>query len=141
MTYWQIWGQKSDVIPNLPISGEPVATACIIDGMAIVHMVRSGGTKTFGQLAEKYYDIISEPLGKNGCKRIDVVFDRYHKPVSINAGKHLLRGLFTALEIKILGPSTPVPKQWDKYIHNPYNKANLCAFICERWCETVPKKL
>ena len=30
-----------------------------------------------------------------------------------------------ALEVRITGPNTPVPKQWVKYIRNPQDKINL----------------
>ena len=33
------------------------------------------------------------------------------------------------LEVKIQNPSTPLPRQWDKYISNPKNKTSLVKFI------------
>ena len=46
--------------------------------------------------------------------------------MSIKAGERSSRGISGALEVIIGGPSTPVPKQWAKYINNPKNKENLC---------------
>ena len=132
---------KAEALPTLPLDEEPLPTAHIIDAMAMVQMVKPGGAKTFGELAEKYYDIISAPLGDNGCNRVDVVFDRYDNPSSIKAGERRRRGSSTAFEIKISGPSTPLLKQWDKYIANPFNKANLCAFLCEKWSSKAAQKL
>ena len=49
---------------------------------------------------------------------------------SIKAGERVRRGsLNTSLEIKIHGPSNPVPKQWGKYLPNLQNKTNLCKSI------------
>jgi len=57
------------------------------------------------------------------------------KDASIKAVERVRRGsLNTLLEVKIRGPSTPVPKQWGKYIPNPENKGNLCDFLSESSC-------
>jgi hypothetical protein len=120
-------------LPASPLSDSHHLTACVTDAMAIVHMLKSTGAKTFGELADKYYDTITAPFQRSGCNRVDVVFDRYDRPTSIKAAERLRRGAFTSLEISISGPSTPLPKQWEKYIKNPRNKANLSEFLCERW--------
>ena len=50
---------------------------------------------------------------------MDVVFDRYDKPCSIKCNERERRGASSALEIKIIRPSTPVAKQWNtSIIHN-----------------------
>ena len=115
-----------------------MSTAWIID--ASVHMLKSGGVSTFGELAVKHYSLINAPLGQKGCVRVDVVFDQY-KSVSIKAGEREKRGESTALEIKIQSPTTPIPKQWMKYISNPKNKVNLCDFLSERFSEMGKDKL
>ena len=51
------------------------------------------------------------------------------------------RGSSSALEVKINSPSTPVPKQWAKYISNPRNKINLCTFLTQALSELGRKKL
>ena len=45
------------------------------------------------------------------------------------------------MEIKISGPSTPVPKQWNKYISNPQNIGNLTAFLSHTWCQISQQEL
>jgi len=72
---------------------------------------------------------------------VDVVFDRYDKPFSIKGNERERRGSSSALEIKIIGPSTPVPKQWNKYISNPQNKGNLTAFLSNTWCQMSQQEL
>ena len=37
--------------------------------------------------------------------------------------------------MQIAGPSTPVPKQWGKYITNEKNKINLCDFLTHSVCK------
>ena len=49
---------KAEALPTLPLDEEPLPTAHIIDAMAMVQTVKPGGAKTFGELADKYYDII-----------------------------------------------------------------------------------
>ena len=72
---------------------------------------------------------------------MDKVFDRYDNPASIKAGVRRRRGSCPALEIKISSPSTPLPKQWDKYIANPCNKANLSDLLWESWSSTASERL
>ena len=128
------------VLPRLPQPPPEITSVHIIDGMALVQMVKSGGAKTFGELAAKYFSIITDPLRQRDCNRVDVVFDQYWN-ISIKAGERLRRGSTNSLEIKINGPSTPVPKQWVKYIANPQNKVNLCHFLTESLCKLGQEKL
>ena len=51
--------------------------------MAVVQMMKFAGSATFGELASKYFQVITAHLGNNGCNRVDVVFDRYDKEDSI----------------------------------------------------------
>ena len=128
------------VLPRLPVQ-ENTATAYILDGMAIVQMMKAGGAQSFGELAEKHYQYITSPFQQPGCNRVDVVFDRYDKPYSIKGNERERRGSSSALEIKIIGPSTPVPKQWNKYISNPQNKGNFTAFLSHTWCHISSQEL
>ena len=128
------------VLPRLPQPPPEIASVHIIDGMALVQMVKSGGAKTFGELEAKYFSIITDPLRQRDCNRVDVVFDQYWN-ISIKAGERLRQGSTNSLEIKINGPSTPVPKKWVKYIANPQNKVNLCHFLTESLCKLGQEKL
>ena len=93
-------------------------------------MLKSAGTVTFGELFGKYSDIVISTLSRHCCTRGDLVFDQY-RPVSIKAGERKKRGESSSLKVKIHGGSTPVPKQWTKFISNPNNKENLAAFLCD----------
>ena len=103
--------------------------------------MKVGGAQSFGELAEKHYQYITSPFQQPGCNRVDVLFDRYDKPYSIKGNECERRGSSSALEIKIIGPSTPVPKQWNKYISNPQNKRNLTTFLPHTWCHISQQEL
>ena len=100
--------------------------------MALVQVLKSAGSSTFGELASKYFKAITTSLAS--CKEVHIVFDQYWD-ASIKAGERACRGSLNAsLEVKIHGPSTPVPKQWGKYIPTPQNKINLYDFLSESFC-------
>ena len=110
----------------------PRYTINLINGMALVQVLKSAGSSTFGELASKYFKAITTSLAS--CKEVHIVFDQYWD-ASIKAGERAHRGSLNAsLEVKIHRPSTPVPKQWGKYIPNPQNKINLCDFLSESFC-------
>lgn len=122
---------------RLPKSEPPLLTAIIVDAMSVIHMVKVHGLTTFGDLADKYWDVITGvALQQRECMRIDIVFDRYDVKESIKEQTRLKRGATTLLEVRIAGDKTPVPSQWSKFLNNPVNKANLTNFLCERWNQT-----
>ena len=43
-----------------------MSTAYVIDGMAVVQMMKNAGSATFGELANKYFQVITAHLGNNG---------------------------------------------------------------------------
>lgn len=79
--------QMVNVKPCLPANSNTTATAQIIDGMVLVQMLKSGGAPTFGDLANKYYDMVTVPCRQPGCNRVDVVFECYDLLQSIRAGE------------------------------------------------------
>ena len=105
MNYLLFHNVKSDILAELETiievydkilnTEKTLSTATVIDAtMAVDHTVRSGGAKTFGQLAKKYYKSLSSSLGVNGCNRIDIVFVCYDKPESIKAGERARRVIY-----------------------------------------------
>lgn len=123
---------------SLPTSQFP--TACLIDAMALIQMVKSAGSATFGELSLKYEEIVTSTIRRNGCTRVDLIFDQY-RSVSIKAGERSKRGESRSLEVHIHSGSTPVPKQWAKFISNPKNKENLAEFLCNSLSEQLPASL
>ena len=123
------------VLPRLPCDNdEPLTANILIDGMAAVQMIKTAGTSTFGKMASHYFNTVTAPLGKNNCSRVDIVFDRYEKVDSIKESERR-RGSTSGYEIKIAGPHTAVPKNWNAYISNPVNKINLQRFLGRIWTE------
>ena len=99
--------------------------------MALVQVMKFAEKESFGELASKY-SITSSLVS---YKEVYIVFDQYWD-LPIKAGERALRGsLYSCLEVKICGPSTPVPKQWGKFISNPQNKVNLYHFLSASFCD------
>ena len=132
--------KKLKVLRNLRVPRQQMQTACVIDIMTYVQMLKSGGASTFGELADKHFSLITAPFSYQSCSRVDVVFDQY-MATSIKAGERTKRGASTALEVKIQNSSTPMPKQWAKYISNPQNKINLGNFLADSWREMAEAQL
>ena len=126
----QILEKNVTVEPRLTTE---MPTVHVFDAMAIVQMMRFAAASTFGEMATKYFEFITS-FFRQGCQRVDVVFDQYWQ-LSIKAGERMKRGESNALEVRIHGKSTPVPKQFTKYISNSANKRNLSAFLTEAWIE------
>ncbi|CAH1277494.1 Hypp9663, partial [Branchiostoma lanceolatum] len=124
--------KEVQVHARLPVACQ-MPTSYIIDGMAMIQAVGAGGTAFFGDLAILHYRLLTSNFVQY-CHRVDVVFDQYNK-MSIKDGERLRRVRQSSFEVKIQGPTTPIPKQWKKYVANPKNKANLSAYLTQTFCE------
>lgn len=109
--------------------------------MAMVQMMKRAGLATFGELASKYFQVITAHLGNNGCNRVDVIFDCYDKEDSIKEAECARRGSSLSYEVRTSGPSTPVPKKWHNFISNCVNKSNLKVFLSSAWKDMAKAKL
>ena len=70
--------KKVDVQPKLPqVTTSEMSTDHIIDVMALMHMTKSADAANFGEMAFKYYNLVTSPLGLNGCQRFYIVVDQY----------------------------------------------------------------
>ena len=114
-------------------------TVQILDAMALAQGPRFAGATTFGEMATKYFELITVHYQQR-CHRLDVVFDHYWQ-LSIKAVERQKRGEASALEVRIHGAPTPVPKQFPKYICNATNKVSRSAFLTEAWIETAKQRL
>ena len=129
------------VSPRLPCDNKNPRTAHILDGMAVVQMVKVAGARTFGEMASCYFDTVTTPLRRNDCDRIDVVFDRYDKEDSIRESERRRRGFSSGYKVTIANGNTPVPKKWSTYIANPANKMSLQQFLGRMWTEIGKRML
>ena len=118
---------EKDVNVVQQLTALPNPTVVIMDSIAIIQMSKSAGTSTFGDLSEKYYNIFTAPLFSNNCVQVHVVFDQYWEN-SIKEGERERRGASIGLEVRIGGPTSPVPRQWGRYISNPKDKVRLRLF-------------
>ena len=137
--------QLADILEKLvevspQVQSSPNNTVYVIDGMAVIQMLKSANAATFGELAVKYYNFFTSAMSSRKCKSVHVVFDQYMEN-SIKSGERSRKGTCSTLEVLIRGPHTPVPKQWNKYITNPKNKTTLCDFITNSMCSLGKGKL
>ena len=116
------------MLPRLPVD-DTTSTAHVIDGMAVVQMMKNAGSATFGELANNYFQLITAHLGNNGCNRVDVVFYHYDKEDSIKESERARRGSSSSFEVQISGLSILVPEKSQNFNSNPVNKTNLKAFL------------
>ncbi len=122
--------KNGEALPQSLSSTPVLKTAYIIDEMALIQMMKTSYPATFGDLAQKHYQVITGKLDQPGCKKVDVVFDHYQER-SIKSAERNRRDDNSALEVKINGARTPLPKQCVKYVGDPKNKMNLSAFLSD----------
>ncbi|KAI8494586.1 hypothetical protein Bbelb_278120 [Branchiostoma belcheri] len=134
---WESW-RKNAHAPEERLPSDDLPTARIVDGMALVQMMKTANCSTFGNLATKYLEVVCTPLKRRTCIRVDVAFDRYDQPLTIKENERQRRGSSEALEIQINNSNFPDPKQWAKFISNKTNKANLTDFLCNEWISLAP---
>ena len=72
---------------------------------------------TFGELAVTILKNIITLASKFGCRRIDVVCDRYPDQ-SIKGAERLSRGSAGAAVIDIYGETQKNPRQWKKFLRS-----------------------
>ena len=90
-------------VPSLPPS-TALKAVYIIDGMAMIQILKSAAASTFGELACNYYTSIAAPLIIVAMKSTSGVFDQYWES-SIEVGERTRRGSSSLLEVHIHGPS------------------------------------
>ena len=127
--------------PTLPITSTDSDTAWMIDGMAIIQMMKHSALKTFNDLSRFLFNQIIRIFESADVKRVDVLFDRYDVPNSIKSLERERRNQATAFEVRITNPNTPLPKQWDKFLADPRNKRNLTEFLSNSWITLASSSL
>ena len=76
-----------------------MSTAYVIDGMAVIQMMKNPGSATFGELANKYFQVITAHLGNNGRNCVDVVFDHNENEDLIKEAHHAQRGSSSSFDM------------------------------------------
>ena len=121
---------------NLPSSQLP--TAYLVISMALIQMVKAAGSSTFGELSQKCEAIVTSTLWKNGCTRVYLIFDQYRP---LRQGRRAKKERSSSLEVNIHSGSTPILKQWTKFISNLRNKERLDDFVGENLIKQLPERL
>ena len=112
---------------NLPENrSTPVVDAIVLDGAAVVQMLKPGTSKTFQEYADTVFaPYISSQLQKTD--RFDLVWDVY-LPDSLKATAREKRGKGTR---KRVASSTVMPKNWKQFLRVDGNKSELFGFLSQ----------
>jgi len=130
---------KSDIIDCIQTKcdisfndSQPIVTAKMFDGAAVIHMLNPGIATTFSG----YYELIFKPYFSNQLKnssRIDIVFDRYISN-SLKAGTRESRG--SGISIKV-SDSTAIPKKFKQFLCVDENKTQLFQLLAKKMVEDL----
>ena len=122
-------GTKSDVLQCLTIpklTPPDDVTVNMLDGPAVVHMVRPAfGTNYQQYVVRHFMPFITNSL-TNSKSRLDIIWDIYpdHNLKAQAQAKRGNPGVTTIVE-----GSTPVSRDWNKFLANSRNKVQLFRFL------------
>ncbi|MES9882849.1 MAG: hypothetical protein ABW185_18430 [Sedimenticola sp.] len=126
-------GTKSDLLQCLEdlvpddddtSATEPVVDMIVVDGAAIVNMIKPGTAETFNDYTDEYSSYIRRQF-TGSVRRVDVVFDIY-KPDSLKAATRKKRG--KGLRIRVEG-TKKLPGNWAQFLREDGNKTELFGLI------------
>lgn len=133
-------GKKSDILECLRIPNtypDNDISMKILDGAAIVHMVRPTKAANFSQYMERHFvPFIQSMVSESTVTRLDLIWDTYPDD-SLKRQAQEKRGASTAGRTKVQG-STPIPGDWSKFLKNRDNKADLFRFIGQEMVAASP---
>ncbi len=125
---------------NVEEPNGPISPAVIIDGAALIHMLRPGASRTF----HDYISGVVWPFvlwSLKTAERVDIVFDRY-LPNSLKYGTRLGRG--SGQKVNVTN-KTSIPTNFNKFLAVDENKKqlfSLCAtFILAQAEEQLQNKV
>ena len=120
-------GTKDDLLACFePVGSQvnaPSVTCVVVDGPAIVHLLKPGTSKSF----DEYANLVFVPYilsHFNQAKRVDLVWDRYICD-SLKSTVRAKRG--TGSRRRVVYPA-PMPGNWQNFLHVDRNKAKLYLF-------------
>ena len=130
-------GTKSDMLVCLENLCEaqteaPEVTNVIIDGAAIVQMLKPGGAETFEEYAHQVFiPYISRQL--QNVSRLDLVWDRYVAN-TLKATARAKRG--KGIRQRVIA-SAHTPRNWQFFLRVDLNKQELFSFLSRTLAESV----
>jgi hypothetical protein len=102
----------------------PDATCVILDGPAIIQMMKPAGAKTFEEFAQQVFiPYITTQL--RSASRVDLIWDVY-KDDSLKATARAKRG--KGIRRCVVG-NAAVPKNWQNFLRVDRNKTELFSFL------------
>ena len=125
-------GTKSDLLSCLEKNGpaqaqRPSVEALLLDGAAIVNMLKPGASKTFQEYSETVFLTYLINQLRN-VERVDVVWDRYI-PSSLkdSARSKRRKGIRGGVR-----PDTRIPGNWTAFLRVDENKQELFLYLAEQ---------
>ena len=117
-------GCLEDLVSSQGNSPSPRVQVNIIDGAAIVNMLRPGAAKKFSDYAEQVLTpyIVSQ---LQHVSRLDVVWDDYF-PESLKAETRSRRGKGVRRRVE---PCNTIPGNWQEFLRIDDNKVELFSFL------------
>ena len=125
-------GSKSDLLEVLENCGsyaeEPKnMQVVILDGSAIVNMLKPVACQTFAEYAEKVFlKYLAKQL--EAVDRLDIVWDIYVQD-SLKSTTRSKRGKGSRRRVQ---PTTRVPTNWHEFLRVDYNKTELFAYLADQ---------
>ncbi|KAG7161296.1 putative Glycosyl-transferase for dystroglycan-containing protein, partial [Homarus americanus] len=119
------------------ITDAPHVTSIILDGPAVVEMLKPGGSRTF----QEYSTAVFIPYIESQLEyrsRLDLVWDCYLKSGSLKATVRCNRGKGIRRRVTASGP---LPSNWQNFLCNSDNKEELFSFQSDRLCSWLSKKV
>ena len=123
-------GTKSDIVHCLEdtIVDEDttlvVADVVVLDGPAIVNMLKPGSSKTFRDYAQNVF-LPYVQLQLDTSQRVDIVWDEY-RPGTLKQQARDKRGKGVRRRV---APNNAIPKNWGEFLRLAENKKELFAFL------------
>ncbi|KAG7176822.1 hypothetical protein Hamer_G000003 [Homarus americanus] len=118
------------------ITDAPHVTSIILDGPAVVEMLKLGGSRTF----QEYSTAVFIPYIESQLEyrsRLDVVWNCYLKSGSLKATVRCNRGKGIRRRVTASGP---LPSNWQNFLRNSDNKEELFSFLSEQDMQLVVKE-
>ena len=137
-------GSKSDLMECLTKSSQPASVhpgidAKVLDGAAIVHMVRPGACRTFEEYSQQMFlpYITSQP---ETVSRVDIIWDRYLTD-SLQQSTRDRRTHSGTTQRQRVFVGAPIPANWEAFLRSNDNKDELFHYLfdCIQACETGRK--
>ncbi|CAG2251463.1 unnamed protein product [Mytilus edulis] len=126
-------GTKADLLSKClerltpPTDVQPVVSSVILDGSAVVNMLKPVNVKSFNEYALKVFVPYIQNIGKN-VQRIDIVFDTYIDN-SLKASTRGKRGKGIRRRVQ---DETNVPGNWQEFLRLDENKIELFHFLADK---------